>query len=79
MKGSNGEILEAGSLHEMIAGLRPLVVWLANSLELLQFVQHQLPLILERRKQEKQRQELNEGWEGNVLKEVENVCDSDCM
>ncbi|XP_037546653.1 ras-associating and dilute domain-containing protein-like [Nematolebias whitei] len=73
MKGSNCEILKAGSLHEMIAELRPLMVWMANSLELLQFVQHQLPLLLERRNQEEQRQELNGGWEGNVLKAVENV------
>nr|XP_057918481.1 ras-associating and dilute domain-containing protein isoform X2 [Doryrhamphus excisus] len=33
--------------EDMISGLSPLVVWMSNSLELLQFIQNQLPLILE--------------------------------
>ncbi|KAM8729884.1 ras-associating and dilute domain-containing protein-like [Acanthopagrus schlegelii] len=35
----------------LISGLRPLVGWMSNSLELLQFIQFQLPLILEWRAQ----------------------------
>uniref|UniRef100_A0A3B5B9K1 Ras-associating and dilute domain-containing protein-like n=1 Tax=Stegastes partitus TaxID=144197 RepID=A0A3B5B9K1_9TELE len=45
--GSNSEYLKELSLHEVISGLRPLVAWMSNSLELLQFIQYQLPLILE--------------------------------
>uniref|UniRef100_A0A3B4YKZ9 Ras-associating and dilute domain-containing protein-like n=1 Tax=Seriola lalandi dorsalis TaxID=1841481 RepID=A0A3B4YKZ9_SERLL len=44
---SNSEDLQPLSLPEVISGLRPLVVWMSNSLELLQFIQYQLPLILE--------------------------------
>ncbi|XP_061612343.1 ras-associating and dilute domain-containing protein isoform X6 [Phyllopteryx taeniolatus] len=32
---------------DIISGLLPLVVWMSNSLEMLQFIQYQLPLILE--------------------------------
>uniref|UniRef100_A0A665WX17 Si:ch211-176g6.2 n=1 Tax=Echeneis naucrates TaxID=173247 RepID=A0A665WX17_ECHNA len=45
------------SLHEVISGLRPLMVWMSNSLELLQFIQNQLPLILEWRTRMEQGQE----------------------
>lgn len=33
--------------QEVCTGLRPLMVWMSNSLELLQFIQFQLPLMLE--------------------------------
>uniref|UniRef100_A0A3B4UA66 Ras-associating and dilute domain-containing protein-like n=1 Tax=Seriola dumerili TaxID=41447 RepID=A0A3B4UA66_SERDU len=49
---SNSEDLQPLSLPEVISGLRPLVVWMSNSLELLQFIQYQLPLILEWRTSE---------------------------
>lgn len=62
----------------MISGLRPLVVWMANSLELLQFIQHQLPLILEWKNQEDRRQELNKEGEGDEHKEVENLGQWQC-
>lgn len=39
--------LQALTWQEVTAGLRPLVVWMSNSLELLQFIQFQLPLMLE--------------------------------
>uniref|UniRef100_A0A671VJ27 Si:ch211-176g6.2 n=1 Tax=Sparus aurata TaxID=8175 RepID=A0A671VJ27_SPAAU len=48
----------------LVSGLRPLVGWMSNSLELLQFIQFQLPLILEWRtnnddeKEEKDYEEL---------------------
>ncbi|KAM4623638.1 ras-associating and dilute domain-containing protein-like [Polymixia lowei] len=45
------------SLEEVISGLRPLVVWMSNSLELLYFIQHQLPLILDWRTRREQGQE----------------------
>lgn len=41
------EGLQALTWQEVTAGLRPLVVWMSNSLELLQFIQFQLPLMLE--------------------------------
>uniref|UniRef100_A0A3P9B9M0 Ras-associating and dilute domain-containing protein n=1 Tax=Maylandia zebra TaxID=106582 RepID=A0A3P9B9M0_9CICH len=43
-------------LQELIPGLHPLVVWMSNSLELLQLIQHQLPLILEWRAREEEEQ-----------------------
>uniref|UniRef100_A0A8C2WFV4 Si:ch211-176g6.2 n=1 Tax=Cyclopterus lumpus TaxID=8103 RepID=A0A8C2WFV4_CYCLU len=46
-EGSNPEDLQALGQPEAISGLRPLAVWMSNSLELLQFIQYQLPLILE--------------------------------
>ncbi|XP_014916080.1 ras-associating and dilute domain-containing protein-like [Poecilia latipinna] len=69
-EGSNHEVR---SLHDVISGLRPLVVWMANALELLQFIQHQLPLILEwRNRMEEQRREDGD-WEDDESKEVENL------
>lgn len=69
-EGSNPEDLQALTLHEVVSGLRPLVVWMSNSLELLQFIQFQLPLILECRVRKEQGQ-CNEGKRGN--KEMENL------
>uniref|UniRef100_A0A674P9P6 Si:ch211-176g6.2 n=1 Tax=Takifugu rubripes TaxID=31033 RepID=A0A674P9P6_TAKRU len=39
--------LQALTWQEVYTGLRPLVVWMSNSLEILQFIQFQLPLMLE--------------------------------
>ncbi len=72
-EGSNTEDLQALSLHEVISGLRPLVVWLSNSLELLQFIQFQLPLILEWRTREEQGQDNEEERDGEENKEMENL------
>lgn len=41
------EDLQALTWQKVTVGLRPLVVWMSNSLELLQFIQFQLPLMLE--------------------------------
>ncbi|KAM9425904.1 ras-associating and dilute domain-containing protein-like [Pholidichthys leucotaenia] len=57
------------SLQEAVSGLRPLVVWMSNSLELLQFIQHQLPLILEWRADRDQGQE----QDADEREEVENL------
>lgn len=43
----NQEDLQALTWQEVTAGLRPLVVWMSNSLELLHFIQFQLPLMLD--------------------------------
>ncbi|XP_061561762.1 ras-associating and dilute domain-containing protein isoform X3 [Phycodurus eques] len=48
---------------DIISGLLPLVVWMSNSLEILQFLQYQLPLILEWRSCE----ENEDGSEKDVL------------
>ena len=45
------------SQQEVISGLRPLVVWMSNSLELLQFMQFQLPVILQWRTQKEHEQD----------------------
>ncbi|XP_029311731.1 ras-associating and dilute domain-containing protein [Cottoperca gobio] len=67
------EDLQALSQHEVISGLRPLVVWMSNSLELLQFIQYQLPLILQWRTQKEQGHEEEEGREDDENKEGENL------
>lgn len=69
-EGSNPEAIQALSLHEVISGLRPLVVWMSNSLELLQFIQFQLPLILEWKTQTEQSKD-DEAEGGNM--EVEKL------
>uniref|UniRef100_A0A087YLL8 Si:ch211-176g6.2 n=1 Tax=Poecilia formosa TaxID=48698 RepID=A0A087YLL8_POEFO len=60
---SEGSNHEVRSLHDVISGLRPLVVWMANALELLQFIQHQLPLILEWRNRKEEQQREDGDWE----------------
>ncbi|XP_042363905.1 ras-associating and dilute domain-containing protein-like [Plectropomus leopardus] len=72
-EGSNPEDLQALSQQEVISGLRPLVVWMSNSLELLQFIQYQLPFILEWRTRKEQGQEDEDGREEDENKEVENL------
>lgn len=51
------------SLRAVISGLRSLVLWMSNSLELLHFIQFQLPGLLEWRSRKDQGQE--DGHEGN--------------
>lgn len=63
--GSNPEDLHTLTPQEVIAGLRPLVVWMSNSLELLQVIQLQLPLVVEWRLGREQRERGNS--------EVENL------
>ncbi|KAM7382141.1 hypothetical protein PAMA_012826 [Pampus argenteus] len=70
---SNPEDLQPLILEEVISGLRPLVVWMSNSLELLQFIQHELPVILEWRirkehghENEKEREEVESEEEDNL-------------
>lgn len=46
--------LQALTWQEVYSGLRPLVVWMSNSLEILQFIQLQLPLMLERKTQKEE-------------------------
>ncbi|XP_029953345.1 ras-associating and dilute domain-containing protein-like [Salarias fasciatus] len=58
------------SVSEVTAGLRPLVVWMSNGLELLQMVQYQLPLVVEWRVREEQEQEQNEEEEDEERKEA---------
>lgn len=33
-------------MEELISGLQPLVLWMANSIELLHFIQHEVPQLL---------------------------------
>ncbi|XP_077407379.1 ras-associating and dilute domain-containing protein isoform X2 [Vanacampus margaritifer] len=51
---------------DIIARLLPLVVWLSNSLEMLQFIQYQLPVILEWRTSE-ENEDGKEGEDGDHL------------
>ncbi|XP_034717216.1 ras-associating and dilute domain-containing protein [Etheostoma cragini] len=73
-EGSGPEDLQDLSQHGGISGLSSLVVWMSNSLELLHFVQYQLPLLLEWRTQKEQgQQDEEEGREDDKNKEVENL------
>ncbi|KAK9530793.1 hypothetical protein VZT92_012275 [Zoarces viviparus] len=73
-EGSGPEDLQAIGRPEAISGLRPLAVWMSNSLELLQFIQCQLPLILEwRTRKEQGREDDEEGTDDDESKEVENL------
>ncbi|KAK2885070.1 ras-associating and dilute domain-containing protein-like isoform X2 [Channa argus] len=76
---SNSEDLQPLSLGEVISGLRPLVVWMANSLELLHFLQYQLPLILQWRTKQKQRQEEEQEREEDRSKEDENLASEETI
>ncbi|XP_034426887.1 ras-associating and dilute domain-containing protein isoform X1 [Hippoglossus hippoglossus] len=69
--GSTSEDLHPLRLFDVISGLRPLVVWMSNSLELLQFVQYQLPLILEWRARKDQGREEGEERAGDKTHEGE--------
>ncbi|MEQ2270196.1 hypothetical protein XENORESO_016956, partial [Xenotaenia resolanae] len=40
------EQLRLLSMEELIPGLQPLVLWMANSIELLHFIQHEVPQLL---------------------------------
>ncbi|XP_041813697.1 RA_Radil_like and Myo5p-like_CBD_Rasip1 domain-containing protein [Chelmon rostratus] len=40
------EHLQLLSMEELIPGLQPLVLWMANSIELLHFIQHEVPQLL---------------------------------
>uniref|UniRef100_A0A4W5N773 Ras association and DIL domains 2a n=1 Tax=Hucho hucho TaxID=62062 RepID=A0A4W5N773_9TELE len=42
------------SIEELIPGLRPLVLWMANSIELLHFIQHDVPQLLPWRQEEEE-------------------------
>lgn len=55
-----------------MSGLCPLVVWMSNSLELLHFIQFQMPLILEWRTRKEQGLEDEEGKEDEEIKEAES-------
>ncbi|XP_076853325.1 ras-associating and dilute domain-containing protein-like [Brachyhypopomus gauderio] len=49
--------LRPSSTAELIRNLRPLVLWMANSIELLHFVQHEVPLLLPWTRQDEEEEE----------------------
>lgn len=71
---------QPATLQEMIWELRPLVVWMSNSLELLQFIQFQQPLTLEWRLRKEQRERDNTEVEnlGNDLKKIHMIFSPQC-
>ncbi|XP_016391984.1 ras-associating and dilute domain-containing protein-like [Sinocyclocheilus rhinocerous] len=42
------------NIKDLIRGLQPLVLWMSNSIELLHFIQHEVPLLLTWRQQDRQ-------------------------
>lgn len=45
------------NMKDLIPGLEPLVLWMSNSIELLHFIQHEVPLLLTWRQQDRQEQD----------------------
>ncbi|XP_051744349.1 ras-associating and dilute domain-containing protein-like isoform X6 [Ctenopharyngodon idella] len=45
------------NMKDLIPGLQPLVLWMSNSIELLHFIQHEVPLLLTWRQQDRQEQD----------------------
>ncbi|XP_051573638.1 ras-associating and dilute domain-containing protein-like isoform X2 [Myxocyprinus asiaticus] len=45
------------NMKDLISGLQPLVLWMSNSIELLHFIQHEVPLLLTWRQQDTQEQD----------------------
>ncbi|XP_051570273.1 ras-associating and dilute domain-containing protein-like [Myxocyprinus asiaticus] len=45
------------NVKDLISGLQPLVLWMSNSIELLHFIQHEVPLFLTWRQQDTQEQD----------------------
>uniref|UniRef100_A0A3B4FJI8 Ras-associating and dilute domain-containing protein-like n=1 Tax=Pundamilia nyererei TaxID=303518 RepID=A0A3B4FJI8_9CICH len=78
-EGSNPEDPTLLCLQELIPGLHPLVVWMSNSLELLQLIQHQLPLILEWRAREEEEQKEEPEREDDESKEVKNLASEETI
>lgn len=66
------EELESAKLQLVISGLRPLMVWMSNSLELLHFVQTQLPALLEWRSRQEQGRVM--GTECNLVLQIYLTC-----
>lgn len=42
------------SMDQLISGLQPLALWMANSIELLHFIQHEVPQLLPWRQEEEE-------------------------
>uniref|UniRef100_A0A6Q2ZGZ8 Uncharacterized protein n=1 Tax=Esox lucius TaxID=8010 RepID=A0A6Q2ZGZ8_ESOLU len=55
----SSQTVELKVCNELIPGLRPLVMWMANSIELLHFIQHDVPLLLAWRQGEEEKEELS--------------------
>ncbi|XP_051988047.1 ras-associating and dilute domain-containing protein-like [Xyrauchen texanus] len=45
------------NVKDLISGLQPVVLWMSNSIELLHFIQHEVPLLLSWRQQDTQEQD----------------------
>ena len=57
-------------MAELLSALRPLVVWMSNALELLNFIQHQLPPLLawrSRREQQEVGEEEEDSWKWAMI------------
>lgn len=52
-----GDVSAELNMKDLISGLQPLVLWMSNSIELLHFIQHEVPLLLTWRQQDKPAQD----------------------
>lgn len=52
-----GDVSVELNMKDLISGLQPLVLWMSNSIELLHFIQHEVPLLLTWRQQDKPAQD----------------------
>ncbi|XP_034046340.1 RA_Radil_like and Myo5p-like_CBD_Rasip1 domain-containing protein [Thalassophryne amazonica] len=63
------EPLQLLGVDKLIPGLQPLVLWMANSIELLHFIQHDVPLLLLKQNQE------DEGLLDSEMSSTQTACE----
>ncbi|CAL8282666.1 unnamed protein product [Merluccius merluccius] len=71
VEGTDTMQMQRPCLEQVMTGLRPLVVWMSNGLELLHVIQNQLPLILDWRTRQEQRRGCEEYREDGKEQEEE--------
>ncbi|XP_029294272.1 ras-associating and dilute domain-containing protein-like [Cottoperca gobio] len=64
------EHLQLLSMEELIPGLQPLVLWMANSIELLHFIQHEVPQLLPWRQDQE-----DEGLLDSAISSTQTACE----
>ncbi|XP_030263483.1 ras-associating and dilute domain-containing protein-like isoform X1 [Sparus aurata] len=64
------EHLQLLSMEELIPGLQPLVLWMANSIELLHFIQHEVPQLLPWRQEQE-----DEGLLDSEMSSTRTACE----
>uniref|UniRef100_A0A7N8XXW1 RA_Radil_like and Myo5p-like_CBD_Rasip1 domain-containing protein n=1 Tax=Mastacembelus armatus TaxID=205130 RepID=A0A7N8XXW1_9TELE len=70
LSSSDGQPDQLLSMKELISGLQPLVLWMANSIELLHFIQHEVPQLLPWRQEQE-----DEGLLDSEMSSTQTACE----